>query len=145
MIMRTTAGAILALLSLGIPAMADDAADVRARVEGWALAFNEGRVEDACDLFSQDLVSDAQGQGEAGYAQRCAILTKVMRDPKRQFSYRPDIREVIVEGDLAVVRLRWTLTVNPGNEVSTETGLDVFRREPDGIWRIIRFISFDDE
>jgi hypothetical protein len=26
--------------------------------------------------------------------------------------------------------------------VATEPGLDVFRREPDGLWRIVRFLAF---
>ena len=44
-----------------------------------------------------------------------------------------------------MVRLQWTLTISPGGETSTESGLDVFRKEPDGVWRIIRFMAFDNE
>jgi len=127
------------------PARADDAADIRARIETWARDFNDGNVEAACGLFSKSLVSDTRGQGESDYEMRCAILMKVMRDPKRKFSYAPDIKEIIVEGDLAVVRLRWALTISPGGGTSTESGLDVFRRESDGVWRIIRFMSFENE
>lgn len=143
MTIRLLAGIALAFLSLAAPALADDAAEIRARLEGWADAFNQGRAEEACGLFSKDLVSDVQGQGEAGYAERCAALSRVMRDPDQTFSYSPDIKEVILAGDLAVVRLTWTLTVMPGNHVSRESGLDVFRKEADGIWRIIRFMAFD--
>ena len=142
---RFLAGILLALTCWAAPAFADDAAEVRARLEGWAEAFNEGRTDEACELFSKDLVSDTQGQGEAGYEERCAILSRVMRDPDRKFSYSPDIKEVILAGDLAVVRLTWTLTVMPGNLVSRESGLDVFRKEPDGVWRIIRFMAFDND
>ena len=145
MTIRLVAGIALAFLSLAAPALADDAAEVRARLEGWAKAFNEGRTQEACELFSKDLVSDVQGQAEAGYAERCAVLSRVMNDPDRSFSYSPDIKEVILAGDLAVVRLTWTLTVMPGNDVSQESGLDVFRKEPDGVWRIIRFMAFDND
>jgi steroid delta-isomerase len=136
--------ALLVAASVG-SARADDAADIRARLETWARDFNDGNVDAACGLFSRSLVSDTRGQGESDYETRCAILTKVMRDPKRKFSYAPDIKEVIVEGDLAVVRLQWTLTISPGGETSTESGLDVFRKEPDGVWRIIRFMAFDNQ
>ena len=50
-------------------------------------------------------------------------------------------------GDTAVVRLTWTLTVrqkDSGRAVtSLEPGLDVFRRQSDGRWRIIRYIGYE--
>jgi ketosteroid isomerase-like protein len=127
------------------PALADDAADIRTRLQNWAEDFNEGRTDAACGLFSRDLVSDTQGQGEANFETRCRIISKVMHDPARKFRYAADIKEVIVEGDVAIVRLQWTLTVSPGDETSTESGLDVFRKEADGVWRIIRFMAFENE
>ena len=62
------------------------------------------------------------------------------------FSYTPPvIHEIVVDGDLAVVRLGWTLTTQTaaGTEVTEEQGLDVFRRQPDGRWSIARFMAFD--
>jgi steroid delta-isomerase len=45
------------------------------------------------------------------------------------------------------VRLTWTLTVrqkDSGRAVtSLEPGLDVFRRQSDGRWRIIRYIGYE--
>ncbi|WP_442578662.1 YybH family protein [Mesorhizobium sp. ASY16-5R] len=134
------------LFALSAPsALADDAADIRSRLHNWAEDFNEGRTDAACGLFSKDLVSDTQGQGETNYETRCKLISRVMHDPARKFRYAADIKEVIVEGDLAIVRLQWTLTVSPGNEASTESGLDVFRKEADGVWRIIRFMAFQNE
>jgi ketosteroid isomerase-like protein len=47
---------------------------------------------------------------------------------------------VLVDGDLATVQLFWTLTVtDPEGKVldtGVEDGLDVFRRQPDGRWKI---------
>jgi len=56
----------------------------------------------------------------------------------------PDIREIIVSGDIAVVRLFWTLTARKGGEqsVTDEAGIDIFKRQPDGRWSIARFMSF---
>jgi steroid delta-isomerase len=51
-----------------------------------------------------------------------------------------------VWGDVAVVRLIWTLTIRPkgGAEITAiEPGLDVFRRERDGRWRIIRYMAYE--
>jgi ketosteroid isomerase-like protein len=53
----------------------------------------------------------------------------------------------MVSGDLAVVRLTWTLKVRnegaSGDVTSEEVGLDVFRRQPDGRWKIIRYTAFE--
>jgi ketosteroid isomerase-like protein len=51
---------------------------------------------------------------------------------------------VIVDRDMAIVRLTWTLTVTPGDIMSIEPGLDVFRREADGRWRIIRYMAYEE-
>ena len=69
----------------------------------------------------------------------------MLGDRDLQLHYEPPaIHEVIVEGDLAVVRLTWTITVTVGGETETtdEEGMDVFRRQPDGRWSIARYIAF---
>ena len=41
----------------------------------------------------------------------------------------------------------WTLTTRKGGEqdVTTEAGIDIFKRQPDGRWSIARFASFTDK
>jgi len=138
---------LLAALSLFFaqPARADASADIRARLLQWTKDFNEGRKEAACDLFSKELISDYRGQGEAGYEARCRLLVRAIDDPARDFHYEPNIKEVIVEGNLAVVRLEWKLTVTPGDITAFEPGMDIFRKEADGQWRIIRYMAYDAE
>ena len=58
-----------------------------------------------------------------------------------------DIEEVLVFGDVAVVRLVWTLTITEkdGREIrSVEPGMDVFRRQPDGSWKIVRYVAYEE-
>ena len=136
---------LLALLLLPGGAHADDADDIRARLHQWAEDFNAGRIEPVCDLFSKELISTVRGQGDRDYATRCDILTKSLADPARTYHYEADIHEVIVSGDLAVVRLTWTLFVTPMNVTAVEPGIDVFRKEADGRWRIVRYLSYEDE
>jgi len=52
-------------------------------------------------------------------------------------------REIIVVGDLAVVRVTWTLTVRKGAEETRpkRAASDVFRRQPDGRWSIARMAA----
>lgn len=126
-------------------AIADDATDIRTRLQQWTASFNSGDKFGACDLFSKSLVSDVQGQGSAGYETRCATISKALDDPHRTFRYDLDVKEIIVDRAIAVVRLNWTLKISPGDLISRETGLDVFRKEGDGRWRIIRFIAYSPE
>lgn len=139
------------LLSAGIAAAcagsaaAGPADEIRQRIAQWTDDFNNGRKAAACDLFSKSLQSTVHGQGEAGYTTRCALLSKAIDDPDRDFRYSVDIREIGVEGDLAFVRLDWTLTITPDGVTSLEPGLDIFRREADGVWRIVRYMSYEAE
>jgi steroid delta-isomerase len=51
-------------------------------------------------------------------------------------------------GDTAVVRLVWTFTIREkdksGQEQSVEPGMDVFRRQADGSWKIVRYMAFNE-
>ncbi len=142
------AGAHIAIAALTFlwsgPVMANDADDIRQRIERWTDDFNNGRKQAACDLFSKTLKSDVQGQGEADYATRCALISTAIEDPRRDFRYSAEIKEIGVEGDLGFVRLDWTLTILPTGETTIEPGLDIFRRESDGVWRIVRYMSYED-
>src|SRR5690349_12917594 len=108
MSLRILATAILLFACVPGRALADDAADIRARIEGWTRDFNDGRAEAACWLFSKELISDTEGQGEADYQVRCATIAKALNNPGHKLRYSPDIKEIIVEGNLAIVRLQWT-------------------------------------
>lgn len=136
---------LLILAAFGSAALADDAIEIRARLAQWTEDFNAKRAGPVCDLFSKELISTVRGQGEKDYETRCDILTRSLNDPGREYHYALDIHEVIVEGDLAVVRLTWTLFITPLNVTVVEPGIDIFRREPDGEWRIIRYLSYEEE
>ena len=145
----SVAGALF--LSQSLPSHAADSPDreVRARLEQWTEDFNAGRADKVCDLFAPDLVSNFRGQPERGYDELCGLLQRSLSDGARSYSYALDLKEIIVSGDLAVVRLVWTLTIESkggqGQITSVEPGMDIFRRQPDGKWRIARYIAYEEE
>jgi steroid delta-isomerase len=145
---RPFASALATALVLGTAAAADPAADeaaIRARLEAWAAAFNARDAAGVCDLFAPDLVYSVPEIVDGTRDTMCGNLAAVLARPDIGLHYDPpEIREVIVEGDLAVVRLAWTLesTVNGVQETNVEAGLHVFRRQPDGRWSIARFLAF---
>lgn len=75
----------------------------------------------------------------------CANIRALLARPGPELRYdEPTIHEILVSGDLAVVRLTWTLTAerNGARDMTTEQGMDVFRRAPDGVWSIARYVAF---
>ena len=121
---------------------------IRTALAAWNADFNAGNKDRICDLFAPDLRYDYRGFPERTYADICALLQGSLGDETRTFSYALDIRDVIVAGDLAVVRLTWTLTARPagggGASISREPGIDIFRKQPDGSWKISRYLAYEE-
>lgn len=110
-------------------------------LEQWPMDFNAGRIGAVCDLFAPDLIATYPGAPDKNYEQMCSQLTAVISDETRMYGYAaPQIEQIIVEGDLAAVRLIWTLTSGEKGKaeatVVKERGLDIFKRQPDGSWKI---------
>ncbi len=131
-----------------VPAHADEAADKAAitqRLQLWTTAFNTKDPAGVCDLFAPNLVYSIPETVQGTQQTMCGNLAKLLARTDMEVSYRnPDIHEIIVSGDVAVVRLTWTLTTtaNGARDTTTEEGIDIFRRQPDGRWSIARFLSF---
>jgi ketosteroid isomerase-like protein len=148
------ARAIVALAALACafasPARAEDSADqaaIRTALLQWTEDFNAHRADKVCDLFEKDVIADIRdAQGEQTFDKICERLKRAVGNETRSYSYASDIKEILVFGDVAVVRLVWTLTISGGPEgdvKSAETGVDLFRRQPDGTWKIMRWMSYD--
>jgi ketosteroid isomerase-like protein len=144
------ASTVLALLLFAAPAgcaLADSAEDtIRSTFVQWTKDFNAGDADAVCKLFSPDLRYDFRGYPERDYNDVCSRLHRSLSDAGKRYAYGLDIREIIVSGDLAVVRLTWTLTVTLGNGqvvTSVEPGMDILRKTPDGQWKIIRYIAYE--
>ena len=123
------------------PDSAQDAAAIEAALRQFPEDFNAERVDAVCGLFSDDVVLVYPDSPDRNHTEFCDQMRKLFDDPTKTFSYAaPDVREVIVDGDLATVRLIWTLTVRDASgevlETVEEDGVDVFRRQADGSWRI---------
>jgi steroid delta-isomerase len=138
----------------GVPAAYADPSDtpdeqaIRKVLTDWMLAFNAGDTGSVCRLFAPELRYDYRGFPERGFAEVCGVLQGSLADRTRKFSYDLTIKEVIVSGDLAVVRLVWTLTSRRPGQVggtsANEPGLDVLRRQPDGGWKIVRYLAYEE-
>lgn len=148
---RLLIGVGLLLAAAATPASAQTGgaaeAAIRSALTQWTSDFNARDATRICDLFAKDLRYDYRGFPERDYETLCGLLHKSLADRTKRFAYSLDIKEIIVSGDLAIVRLVWTLrltSVDAANTVeSKEPGLDVFRRQPDGSWKIVRYIAYE--
>jgi uncharacterized protein (TIGR02246 family) len=141
------------LLSLALlaPAVAQGdspaQAAIRAALTQWMADFNAGDADKVCALFAPDLIAQYRGQPERDYQGLCDLLKRSLSDRSRTYTYSLAIKEILVAGDLAVVRLTWTLRVKPkdgaGDTTSDEPGMDIFRRQGDGSWKISRYIAYE--
>jgi uncharacterized protein (TIGR02246 family) len=137
------------LMSAAPTARADNAAsraEIEAALTQWTADFNAGHADKVCDLFSRELRVDFRGLPERGYDAQCDLLRRALTDSTRAFSNAFAIKEILVWGDTAVVRLTWTSTIQPkdGRAITAvEPGLDVFRKENDGHWRIVRYMAYE--
>jgi steroid delta-isomerase len=131
------------------PASADspDAAqnEIRSALEKWRSAFNDRDERQVCDLFAPDLIANYQGQPERNYTSLCQLLQTSLADRERTYHYSLNINEVLVYGDLAVVRLIWTLEIEKdgaSKETIAEPAVDIFRHQADGSWKISRYLAY---
>ncbi len=138
----------LCLLAAPTVARPDEAADRAAIVErlpNWTDAFNAQNQEAVCELLAPDLVATIPEVADDSRDALCARIDAAQAKPGlRLHCDYPDIREILVSSDLAAVRLFWTLTSRKGGleDTTVEPGIDIFRRQSDGQWRIARYLLF---
>ena len=144
--------ALLALLiSRGavVAAETDPAeAAIRKTLEQWPKDFNARHKPGVFGFFAPDLVATYPGQPDRDFEAMCKHLGRALDDPHKRFRYdAPRIHQVIVSGDLAVVRLTWTLRVILADKPETvlrEHGVDVFKRQKNGSWKCAISYAYPD-
>jgi uncharacterized protein (TIGR02246 family) len=141
----TIASTVTAMMAAASADPAADEAAIRQRFQRWTADFNARDAGRVCDLFAPDLVYSIPEVVQGTRQTLCANLAAMLARSDITLHYdSPDIHDIIVMGDVAVVRLTWTLTteVNGVKDRTTEEGMDIFRRQPDGRWSIARFVAF---
>ncbi|MDO9434469.1 nuclear transport factor 2 family protein [Hydrogenophaga sp.] len=148
-VLRVVAVVSVALAGLCMaPARADagvDEAALRATLEQWRQDFNARRVERICDLFAPELRADVQDLPEQTYSMVCERLRRAMALTGESITMEMHIHDVYVSGASAVVRLTWRSTTAGRDgrpQTEDEQGLDVFARQPDGSWKIHRYMAY---
>ena len=145
----------LAVITIGwlawsVPALAVDgaggSATIRAELVAWTQAYNTRQADKVCGIFSEDLRYKFGNIRDRGYNDVCPALHRLLGDDTHRSRYTLDLREILVYDDIAVVRLIWTLDSSQAGSSATvrtlEPGMDIFKRQNDGTWKIIRYLAY---
>ena len=137
---------VVLLIACGTPALsvspeASAPTEIRTALEKWPRDFDAKDAPGVCGLFAPDLVASYPDQPDKNYDTMCKQLTTALENPEKTFRYdAQQIEEILASGDLAVVRLIWTLRITdpnvPGGLTIKERGIDVFTRQKNGAWKI---------
>ena len=117
-------------------------ATIRGKLAEWEKAYNAGDRKKTFEIWAPDLVGWYPGIPDVTYAQEKASLDRPAPSGPRS-TLHVQVVEVLVSADLAVVRDVWTETPPPGGSgpATTIPSFEVWRRQPDGDWKIARWIS----
>ncbi len=120
--------------------------EIETALREWRDDFNGKNADVICDLFAPDLIANYGDFPQISYESICKQLKSSLTNPVLDFHYDLAITEVIVSGDTGIVRLIWDLTVTDGDgkvvERTKDRGMDIFRRQPDGTWKISRYLAY---
>jgi len=143
-------GPLILLLLLALPLCAQEptmSAEVQAEKQirdslgKWVAAANRGDWKEALKVWAPDLIGWYPGMPDATFAREAE---NAARGGAPRTRYDLEIKEVMVSGSLAVVRDLWTFSTKreSGEElVEKVKSFEVWQRQPDGSWKISRWIS----
>lgn len=139
--------AFLACTAAGAATVDSDFKAIEKRFSDWTEAFNRRDLEGSCALFSKDIKADHHGVPTEDWQTMRARFKKLFADKSRQFTYRFKLLRVYRQGNLAVGRITWYLTVTKdGKKILDEEtqSMDIFKPNKNGMWEMVDFVSFSE-
>jgi uncharacterized protein (TIGR02246 family) len=146
--LRSLLGALLAgaLLSGRLAAAPAAEAEVRAEFARWTDAYRRHDLAGTMAIFDPGVRFAFQGSPDAGYAELQRGYEQDFRQPGAAAVWEGAIDEVIASGDQAAEFSTWKLVQRgPAGEekvLAHNRGMDLFRRNARGEWRIIRSLNY---
>lgn len=124
-----------------------DVAALRNAILRSSEAFNASDPVAIMSQYARDIVLSYPGIPDMGYdALVKAYAEMTAPKPGVKVKTSPEIEEILVSGDLGVIRITWTTITtetNPPREWTRHMkDLQVWRRESDGTWKFARGMHF---
>jgi uncharacterized protein (TIGR02246 family) len=146
-LLATSAGAQPARPPAASTAHENDVEAVRKAIAAMGEAFNAKNPAALMALHAPDVILTDPGLPDQTFetlAKSYGELNKMK--PGVTVTTSPTIEEILLSGDLAVVRIIWTTLTVQENPQRKSTrfmkGLQVWRRESDGSWKFARGMNF---
>jgi ketosteroid isomerase-like protein len=132
---------------------AADSSSIRAAIERGARGFERAQPDSILAHYARDIILSYPGIPDQDYATLVRGYAELRDRPATvRATTTPTFDEILVDGNLAVVRLRWTTTIRSGTTATTAPvestrylrDLQVWRREANGEWRFFRGMHYRD-
>lgn len=123
-----------------------DVAAIREALQKWVVAFNSKDLQGTMAPWAQEAILSYPGSPDVGIEKLREGYTSGFARTDRTATYELEIEEVQVSADMAFVRDSWTLIVkrkdNPEPARLKQRSIEIWRRQPDKSWKIIRSLSY---
>lgn len=118
-------------------------AQIRQNLAEWVKATNEGDRQRANNIWAKDLIGWYPGQPDDTYESEMQAAAHRPPGKKPKATVAVTVNEVLVSGDMAVVRDTWTYTGGTPSPDQPDVirSFEVWRKQADGSWKIARWIS----
>ena len=135
------------------PTATGDSAAIREAIERGARGFERGDPDAILAHYGRDVVLSYPGVPDQDYETLARAYRELRSRPASvTATTRPTFDEILVSGDLAIVRVRWTTTIRSAATDSTPAreatrwlrDLQVWRRDAAGDWKFIRGMHYRD-
>lgn len=122
---------------------------IRQAVIQTGVAFNERKPDSILVHYAPDILVSYPNVPDTDYAGFAQAFAGLPNRPPGVVSTRPDIHEIIVSGDLAMVRVSWITTTrqtDPVKEVTRRArDMQIWQRQTDGSWKFTRGLWFHEK
>jgi uncharacterized protein (TIGR02246 family) len=115
-----------------------DDQQIRAIIEDCEKGYNEDNADLVLQHYSKDILVSYPGRDDMDYEGFTKAYREMMSRRVKK-TIRAQIDEIVISGDLAMVRLQWytTLHTNEGDNLRKAKDLQIFRKE-NGKWKFYR-------
>ena len=126
---------------------AADSTEIRSAIERGARGFMNANPDSILASYGRDIVLSYPGIPDMNYSHLEKSYGELRSRPATVMATTvPTFDEILVSGDMGIVRLRWTTTIKDGEREQKRflRDLQVWRKEPAGAWRFIRGMHYRD-
>ena len=117
---------------------------IRKTFQDWVEAYKKRDLAGTMAILDRKIIFSFQGAPDADYETLEKGYIKAFAGSQRS-EWVPEYEEIKASGELGFVRSVWKRNKTESGVVTTvekNRGIDIFQRQPDGSWKIIRSLNY---